>query len=830
MKIMPTLMAIPLLLLMLTWLAIKGMNENAQQFEQSIAALDDFQMTESALHRDILAARAGMLRNYDPLVQEVDTLRGALEQLRNAVSDDPKEQAEIGRLSGLVDRQEELTEQFKTNNALLQNSLAYFSLFSTHLGTSAKDNVVVPAVTALAAAMLDFTLNTSPSVGQEVQERLDDLARQPVQAGDADSVETLLAHGRLLHELLPATDDLVKALFNIPTKQAKERVRTLIVARHDEARQVARRYRLLLYVTSLLLLATLMHLGLRLRARAQALRRRAGLEHVIAAISTGFINCRPHEIDAYVDAALDQLAEHIAADRAYYVIPGKAPRVYLWCREGAPFPPDWPEKALAAAARLDAATEGIIYIPSVAGLPSEADRELLNGAGVLSWICIPRSDENGTHSLLGFDFLGQHSVRQTDELGLLRMALDAVSNAIERTSLEQERARLETRLQQARRMETVGTFASGIAHNFNNIVAAILGYTEIAEAQVAASGQAVVSLEEIRKAGERARDLVDQILAFGRHREGHRRPVDIGSLIAEVASLLQASLPSTVELVIGRLPEMANILGEPAQLQQVILNLCNNAAQAMDGLGRIEIDAQIHDIPWAQPLTHGELTQGRYVSIGVSDTGRGMPEAVLERLFEPFFTTRPTGNGLGLATAREIVRQHGGAMNVRSSPGAGSRFEAWLPCIGGTEVVPKVSMPALPFGRGETLLVVGDDRNRLLADEEVLAALGYEPMGFTNIADAVAAYKAVPGRFDCLVLGHFTSSGMALDFAARLHEITPALPILLTTTSIQEIDATLLIAAGISEVVRRPLISTELAAALKRCLRSTTDLPRTIPS
>ncbi|HVJ44042.1 MAG TPA: two-component system VirA-like sensor kinase [Dongiaceae bacterium] len=830
MKLMPTVAAIPLLLLMLTWLLIKGMNVNSQQFEQAIGVLDKFQRTESALHRDILAARSGMLRNYDPLVREVNVLRDALAQLEDIASGDLKEETEVDRLSSLVDRQEDLTEQFKSNNALLQNSLAYFSLFSARLGTSGKDGVLVPAVSALAAAMLNFTLNTSPSVAQEVQDRLDDLARQPVQAGDADSVETLLAHGRLLHDLLPATDDLVKALFVIPSKQAEERVRSLIVARHDDARRVARRYRLLLYVTSLLLMATLVHLGLRLRARAQALRRRAALEHVIAAISTGFINCRPHEIDAYVDAALDQLAEHIDADRAYYVIPGKMPRVYLWCREGAPFPSDWPENAPAVAAGLDATMEGIIYIPAVATLPPDVDREPLNIAGLSSWICVPRLGESEIHSLLGFDFLAPRGVRQVDELGLLRMALDAISNAVERTSLEQERARLETRLQQARRMETVGTFASGIAHNFNNIVAAILGYTEIAEAQVASSGQAVASLEEIRKAGERARDLVDQILAFGRHREGHRRPVDIGSLIAEVASLLQASLPPTTELVIGRLPETANILGEPGQLQQVILNLCNNAAQAMEGVGRIEIDVQIHDIPWAQPLTHGELTQGRYVSIGISDTGRGMQEAVLERLFEPFFTTRPTGNGLGLASAREIVRQHGGAMNVRSSPGAGSRFEAWLPCIGGAEIMPKVNAPALPFGRGEALLVVGDDRNRLLADEEVLAALGYEPIGFTSTADVLAAYRADPGRFDCLVLGHFSSIALALDLAAKVHEITPTLPILLTTTSIQEIDASLLISAGISEAVRRPLISTELAAALKRCFRSVSDAPRTIPT
>jgi len=398
------------------------------------------------------------------------------------------------------------------------------------------------------------------------------------------------------------------------------------------------------------------------------------------------------------------------------------------------------------------------------------------------------------------------------------MALDAIGNAIARANLEQERARLERSLQQARRMETVGALASGVAHNFNNIVGAILGHAEIAEAHLASEGPSARNLEEIRRAGERARDLVDQMLAFGRRRDVRRQPVSMKGLVAETGSLLQVSLPSRVELVIGEVPDAAVISGQPAQLQQVLLNLCNNAAQAIDGVGRVEIETGVHRITTPQSLTHGDLPPGRYVRIVVSDTGRGIEETTLEHLFEPFFTTRLAGTGLGLATVREIVREHGGAINVWSLPGVGNRFEVWLPCITAAASAPRDEVPTFRLGRGETVMVVDDTSERLLADEEMLAALGYEPVGFMRSDDALAACRANPKRFDALLVGRLGSPRSALDLATAVHEIVPDVPILWATASADQIGADPLMAAGIAEIVHRPLVSDELASAMARCL------------
>jgi signal transduction histidine kinase/CheY-like chemotaxis protein len=540
---------------------------------------------------------------------------------------------------------------------------------------------------------------------------------------------------------------------------------------------------------------------------------------VIAGISTRLIDAQPREIDTHIDRALAALAELVGADRAYLMILGDLNRVYRWCKEGITFPPNWPDRAPALVSRLGATSEGISHVPSVDRLPPGTDKEVLAAAGLRGWACISSLAECGlSKKILGFDLVRPGVITQSAELGLLRMALDAVANVVIRDHLLQERTRLEANLQQARRMETVGALASGIAHNFNNIVGAILGYTEMAEVQVASDSQPARNLKEIRRAGERARDLVDQILAFGRRGDLRRKPISLKELIAETRSLLDASLPSQINLIIRETPEAAVVSAQPGQLQQVILNLCNNSAQAMDEIGCIEIETEVHQITGARSLTHGDLRLGRYARIAVSDSGRGMDETTLEHIFEPFFTTRLAGNGLGLATVREIVREHGGAINVRSALATGSCFEVWLPCIAATAPQPSDDVPVLLFGRGETVLVIDDASERLLADEEMLAALGYEPVGFTRADDALAACRATPARFDALLVGHLASAASALDLAVALHETVPDAPILLARASAGTSGAEALLAAGISEVVHRPLISAELASALARCL------------
>jgi signal transduction histidine kinase len=804
-------------LLLLTWLLLSGLNLNSDRFDRELEALDDFSELERGLNREVLTARAGLSRNYDALARMTDAYAESLDRLRQAADGGTEEGAAIEVLAARARQQRDIIEKFKSRNALLRNSFAYFGMFSARLAAS-NDRLVVAAASTLSSAVLHLTLDTSPAAVREVKDRLEQLATLQSPPGDVESIQAAVAHGGILHDLLPATDSALKALIAASSTREQDTVRSLIMKRQLDARAKARQYRLLLYAASLMLLAALVYLGLQLRARAVALRRRAAFEHVIAGISTRFINSQHHEIAEHVENALEKLAGCVGADRAYFVVAGEPRQIYQWSREGADFPAGWPGRALQLAPRFGRGEDCVVHIPKVRPAYRDDAMNLLVDAGLQGWLCILNTCQRGTYAILGFDALRAGTLIPWVESALFRMAFDAIGHAVSRIFLEREKQRLVANLQQARRMETIGTFASGIAHNFNNIVGAILGYTEMADAPVSSSGQPPANLAEIRRAGERARQLVDQILTFGRRGEGRREHVCLKVLIAETNGLLAASLPPHVGIKVNETSEAAVVSAEPAQLQQVILNLCNNAAQAMNGPGDIEVQIEVREVTEVLPVGRIDIGPGRFVMLSISDPGRGIDEATLERIFEPFFTTRPDGHGLGLATVREIVEEHGGAVTVASTPGVGTRFDIWLPSVSSNEPISIQRSPGVAGrGAGETVLVLEAERERLLRHEEILAALGYEPVGFTGLAGAAQAY-AVQTRFDVALISHQHGAASALDFATALHDIAPSLPIILATPSARDLDAQRLAASGISEVVHYPLTSSELAGALSRCL------------
>ena len=807
---------------LIAWIWARAMGDGVRASDGALHALDAFVLAESELHRDVLRARSGMLRNYDPLVQEDNALRTALGHV-----------PESGRLLDLLSRQEDLVEQFKSRNALLQNSLAYFELFSARLATR-KGSLAEP-VSRLTGAMLHLTLDTSLDATNEVDARLADVSNVAAGLPDDALIEGIVAHGRMVRDQLPATDELLKSLFAIPTDSEQARIRAGLLERQRLSDLHARQARYVLIATSLVLFALLVNLGLQLRSRALSLQRRAAIEHMITGISTRFIRFQPHEIEPLIVQALAELAEFIQADRAYCLTQTNRASLewcHKWCRTGESFPAGWPEGALALARRVGADERRLIRVRNTRAEASPEVGATLSSAGVTEWLGICGAGADRVTGLLAFDFVHAGSIMSSDELRLLRMALDVISNAIERQNLESDRERLEANLQHARRMETIGALTSGIAHNFNNIVGAILGFSENAQLQLPADSLANSSLSEIRRAGGRARDLVEQILAFGRRGALRRTCVSVQEWLEEARAMLEATLPPNVRLCVPVISREVSICGEPASLQQVILNVCNNAAQAMDspGIIRIEIETSRVDV-WPAAAGPAEIAAGHYVVLSVTDSGRGMDEATLERAFEPFFTTRTEGNGLGLSMVHQIVSDHGGAVKIHSTPGAGTRVDIWLPQASRTELA-RLSDTQHDTGRrgGETVLVVESNRERLLRHEEILAALGFEPVGFSRGADAEAAFLADSARFDAaLYCAHLEDGTAVLGDAAKLAEMAPHLPVLLASSAPADFAATALVEAGIAEIVRQPLSCVELAGALTRCLGGRAALLRSRP-
>jgi signal transduction histidine kinase len=816
------------LILLLTWLSMRAVDPEAELFDRALVELDRFATIENALSRDVFTARAGTLRNYDPLVNEVNALRDSLERLRDSSAIDARMTVTVDELAAVIDRQEQLVELFKSDNALLHNSLAFFGRFRVRPDAPELD----PAISSAAAAILHLTLDTSSAAITEAQNRLDELDRQASLTGQRGSVEALLAHGRLLARLLPAVDNTLKSMRALPQEREQQTLRAIIAMQQLDTRTEARRYRQLLYAASLILVAFLVRLGIDLRSRARALQRRAAFDHVIAAMSMRFINARPQNLGPEIDRAVAEMAGCIGSDRAYFVMSGPTPRLHLWHRPGMPPPPGWPAGAVELAALIGTGADGVVYVPRVRSMAAGTARTRSVELGLGAWACATNVSKNGVSVALGFDAVGRPcSIKTAGELALLRMALDTVLQAVERHAIENERTRLESRLRQAQRLEKIGTLTSGIAHNFNNILGGILGHSEIMEEHVGPGARYARNLAAIRRGAERARDLVDQLLAFGRRRDARRKPLSIDALIAETATLLDVSMPPGIELVVQPSATAVVVSAENAQLQQVILNLCNNAVHAMPHGGRIEIATRLNDVSQSFSLSHDEIQPGNYVCIAVTDTGKGMNEVTLGRIFEPFFTTRSAGNGLGLATVRQIVHEHGGSLNVTSAPGEGSRFEVWLPRATAVPV-PGPAETTLPSGRGETILLVAQDGERVLRDEEMLAALGYEPVGYAAAEAALAACRTNSDRFDLIVVGHFGSAARTLELAAALHASVPGVPIVLASKAAIEISADTLVTAGIVDVVRWPIVTEEIATALVRgaALKRPDDLPQHRPA
>ena len=383
-----------------------------------------------------------------------------------------------------------------------------------------------------------------------------------------------------------------------------------------------------------------------------------------------------------------------------------------------------------------------------------------------------------------------------------------------------ERRQLEGQLRQAQRMEALGTLAGGIAHDFNNILAAILGYTELALYDVSQGTRVWHNMQEVLIAGQRAKDLVQQILMFSRQTEQERRPVQLDSIVKEVLRLLRASLPSTIEIRQDISPEVITVLAEPTQMHQVLMNLCANAEYAMRPTGGVlDVLLACITVDAAFAEAHPTLQPGSYARLTIRDTGMGMPPEVLEHIFEPFFTTKGVreGTGMGLAVVHGIVTSHEGTITVSSTPGQGTTFDIYLPLTTAVPIEHRPLETALPHGR-ECILFVDDEVALARLGQEMLAPLGYTVVVRTSSIEALEAFRAMPARFD-LVITDQTMPNMTGEHLAReLRRIRPDVPIILCTGFSHTMSVDKAYALNINAFLLKPLVSHDLATAIRRVL------------
>jgi len=380
--------------------------------------------------------------------------------------------------------------------------------------------------------------------------------------------------------------------------------------------------------------------------------------------------------------------------------------------------------------------------------------------------------------------------------------------------------KLQKEMRQSQKMEALGTLAGGIAHDFNNILMLILGYTALVMKDISEETITYKNLKQIIKAGNRAKDLVKQILAFSRQSEQEKKPVNINPIIKETLKLLRSSLPSTIEIQRNIKANSTIVMADPTQIHQVMMNLCTNSSHAMkENGGTLKVTLTDLEITKENANLYQVLEEGQYVKLTVSDTGHGMEESIIERIFEPYFTTKKPeeGTGLGLAVVHGIVKSHGGDITVESQPGRGTTFHIYLPSIK-RDISPEVIVHQAVLRGNENILFVDDEKELIIIWKELLEEVGYKVTGISDVFDALDIFRKNPEKFDLVItdqtMPHMTGS----ELAKVLMSIKPDIPVILCTGFSEIISAKEAKSMGIKEFIMKPIDTKNITEIIRTIL------------
>lgn len=402
---------------------------------------------------------------------------------------------------------------------------------------------------------------------------------------------------------------------------------------------------------------------------------------------------------------------------------------------------------------------------------------------------------------------------------------------------EEEKQKLEAQLRQVRKMEAIGNLAGGIAHDFNNILTPLMVRAEMSLLDITGNSPVSLNLKEILKAGNRAKDLVKQILTFSRQNEQKLCALKIGPVVEEVLKLIRASLPATIEIRSNADAGHDTVFADPTQIHQVIMNLCTNAARAMgDNGGVLEVSLENLEFGLGNQISSGAgiseyesqnqqektelgLSPGNYLRLTVRDTGCGIEKSVMERIFEPYFTTQDKGEGtgLGLAVVHGIVTSIGGEISVESNPGKGTAFHVFFPVFEG-EPLPEVQNNSSLSTGSERILIVDDEKMIVDTLQLMLERLGYHVTVRTSSVEALEAFRADPARFDLVITDQTMPNMTGVKLSEELLKIVPGIKIILCTGFGAQVNENKALTSGIDAFIMKPIVMKEMAQTIRDVL------------
>jgi len=397
--------------------------------------------------------------------------------------------------------------------------------------------------------------------------------------------------------------------------------------------------------------------------------------------------------------------------------------------------------------------------------------------------------------------------------------LISLRDITERVIALKEREQMNAHLQQLQKIEAIGTLAGGIAHDFNNILSPIYGYTELAIGMINNEPVIETCLKQVLQSAERAKDLVRQILTFSRQSKTEFQPLLVGAIVKEVLKLIRATLPATIEIR-QHIASERIILGDATQIHQILMNLCTNAKHAMEASGGV-LNVSLEDVSLSPDFSDNvpDLHPGAYIRLRVADTGQGMDRSVMDKIFQPYFTTKSTdkGTGLGLAVVHGIVKDHGGAITVESEVGKGTVFDVYLPGSNVEKILDHDKIRE-PEKGDEHILVVDDEPVIVKLNQHILEGLGYQITSCTSSIEALELFKSKPEEFD-LIVSDMTMPIMTGDnLASACIRIRPDIPIILLTGFSEKITEETAQKLGIKALLLKPVRRFDLAKTIRKAL------------
>ena len=551
---------------------------------------------------------------------------------------------------------------------------------------------------------------------------------------------------------------------------------------------------------------------------SEALAYRAEFHRLISTLSTSFVRLAPADLDDAINDALRRIGEFAGVDRSYVFQfsdhDERMDNTHEWCAEGIEPQMDnlrnLPVKDFLLSTTL-LEESGVLHVPRVADLPDgSAEKEEFEREGIRSVLCIPMMHAGKMIGFVGFDSVREEKVWAEEIISLLNVVGVLFANVL-------SRKREEEMMLESSRLEVTTRLAGGIAHEFNNLMTGVLGNAELLKLDLGDDPRRAGMVDAIAQSAQRAGELAHQMLAFARGGKYQPKVLNMNDVVAEVLDLRQGSFPAWVDVTRDFADDLWNVEADPAQMRQVVINLCNNAIEAVEGKGRVTIRTRNCPDEQCPPDAAGELKPGPCVCLTIIDTGPGMEPETLAHVFEPFYTTKSTGRGLGLAATYGIVKNHGGHISVRSELGVGTTFVVHLPAV--EKAVDETPETPKQVPRGtRTLLIIDDEQAVLDVTRRLVERLGHGALTAADGQHAVEIARTHEGDIDLAVL----DIGMPLMDGAEVYPLLkkarPDMKVILSSGYELDAISQALLDAGADAFIQKPFRMKALGDTIREVL------------